>query len=124
MTNQSGYQQTSITFYGEDIIALQDLDPNETYVVIAQLCLQMGLNRAVQEQRIRAHAVLAHTARKLPIDNDGQHEDAWCLRVDTLPLWLAGIESASVDQSARAVVSCRSINIWWRASVAMAAAAT
>ena len=95
-------RQTSITFYGEDIIAIEELDPNETYVPIAQLCERIGLDRASQERRIRAHAVLANGARVLPVEVGDGLQPALCLRVDLVPLWLAGIDAARVADQARA----------------------
>src|SRR5919109_2614986 len=94
-------RQTSITFYGADIIAIQELDPNETYVPIARLCAKLGLSRTVQERRIRSHAVLASGARTLPIEDGNRVERTLCLRVDLLPLWLAGLDAAEVADEAR-----------------------
>ena len=31
-------RQSTISFYGQDIVAYQELDPNETYVPIVRLC--------------------------------------------------------------------------------------
>ncbi|HEU5012961.1 MAG TPA: phage antirepressor N-terminal domain-containing protein, partial [Roseiflexaceae bacterium] len=101
MPKQPAHQQTTM-FYGEDIIALQHLDPNETYIVIAQLCDQLGLNRAAQEKRVRSHAVLASGARKLQIERENGTETALCLRADLLPLWLLGVDASSVTDEARA----------------------
>ena len=96
------YQKTTVTFYGDDIIALQHLDPNETYVVIAQLCEQLGLSRVAQEKRIRAHAVLASGARKLRVERENSVEMALCLRADLLPLWLLSVDASAVTEEARA----------------------
>jgi hypothetical protein len=100
---QPARRQTTISFYGQDIIAYQELDPNETYVPIVRLCARLGLERAAQERRVRAHAVLSSGARTLPVEfEDGHTAPALCLRVDLLPLWLSGIEAAKVDQAAQA----------------------
>ncbi len=95
------FYQTSISFYGDDIIALQQLNPNETYVPIARLCETLGLNRATQERNIRAHSLLASATRKLPIENDTGVETMLCLRVEMLPFWLSGIDVAQVAEEAR-----------------------
>lgn len=98
----SARRQTTISFFGEDIIAFQELDPNETYVPIVGLCMLMGLERAPQERRVRAHAVLASGAKSLPVElEDGRTVPALCLRADLLPLWLAGLEAAKVNDAAR-----------------------
>ncbi|MBK9709934.1 MAG: hypothetical protein IPO81_01170 [Kouleothrix sp.] len=95
-------RQSSITFYGEDIIAIQEIDPNETYVPIVALCAKLGLERAAQERRTRAHSVLASGARTLPVElEDGRTAPALCLRIDLLPLWLAGLDASKVADEAR-----------------------
>jgi hypothetical protein len=95
--------QSTISFYGQDIVAYQELDPNETYVPIVTLCARLGLERAAQERRVRGHAVLASGARTMPIElDDRRTTPALCLRVDLLPLWLNGVESSKVDQAAQA----------------------
>src|SRR4249919_2866212 len=86
---QSARRQTTISFYGQDIVAYQELDPNETYVPIVRLCARLGLERAAQERRVRGHAVLASGAHTMPVEfDDGHTAPALCLRVDLLPLWL------------------------------------
>ncbi|MFL5804281.1 MAG: phage antirepressor N-terminal domain-containing protein [Roseiflexaceae bacterium] len=99
---QPTHRQTSITFYGEDILAIQQLDPNETYVPIAQLCERIGLDRAAQERRVRAHAVLASGARTLMVESENSRARALCLRADLIPLWLASVDSSSVAEPDRA----------------------
>ncbi len=100
---QPARRQTTISFFGEDIIAFQELDPNETFVPIVGLCMLMGLERGPQERRVRAHAVLASGTKSLPVElEDGRTVPALCLRVDLLPLWLAGLEAAKVNDAARA----------------------
>lgn len=100
MAKQS-YQQPTVTFYGDDIIAFQHLDPNETYIVVAELCEQLGLSRVAQEKRIRSHAVLAGGARKLQVERENDTVMALCLRADLLPLWLLGVDAAAVMDEAR-----------------------
>jgi len=95
-------RQTSITFYSEDIIAIQELDPNETYVPIARLCERLGLDRTAQERRVRAHVVLAGGARTLTVEGENGRGPALCLRADLVPLWLAGVDGSKVAEPARA----------------------
>jgi hypothetical protein len=116
---QPNYRQSTITFYGEDIIAFQQLDPNETYVPIVALCAKLGLERGPQERRVRAHAVLASGARTLPIElDDGRTAPALCMRVDLLPLWLAGLDAAKVTEEAQARLELfqrESASVLWQA---------
>lgn len=94
-------RQSTITFYGQDIIAIQELDPNETYVPIIRLCEIMGIDRAAQERRVRAHTVLGGGARTLTVDEENGSGPALCLRVDLVPLWLAGIDASKVSEASR-----------------------
>jgi hypothetical protein len=116
---QPARRQSTLSFYGEDIIAYQELDPNETYVPIVTLCARLGLERATQERRVRGHAVLAGGARTLPIElEDGRTTPALCLRIDLLPLWLAGVESGKVSEAARARLELfqrESASVLWQA---------
>src|ERR1700712_102984 len=118
---QPNQRQNTITFYGEDIIAIQELDPNETYVPIVALCAKLGLERAAQERRVRAHAVLASGARTLPFEfEDGHSAPALSIRVDLLPLWLIGVDASKVaDESARArleLFQTESASVLWQAN--------
>ena len=94
-------RQSTITFYGDDIIAIQELEPNQTYVPIAALCANLGLERAAQERRVRAHAVLASGARTLPVEFEERVAPALCLRIDLLPLWLVTLDATRVADEAR-----------------------
>jgi len=98
---QPTHRQSGVMFYAEDLIALQELDPNETYVPIARLCERLGLDRATQERRVRAHAVLASGARTVAVEDGNGTRPMLCLRADLAPLWLVGIDAARVDEPAR-----------------------
>ena len=118
--SQPPRRQSTISFYGEDIIAIQELDPNETYVPIVALCSKLGLERGPQERRVRAHSVLAAGARVLPVElDDGRTAPALCLRVDLLPLWLAGLDASKVSDAARARLELfqrESASVLWQAN--------
>ncbi len=101
-SKQPTRRQTSIMFYGEDIIAIQELDPNETYVPIVQLCERIGLEPIAQERRVRAHAALASGARTLPVESRNGSQPTLCLRADLVPLWLAGVDGSRVAETVRA----------------------
>lgn len=85
------------SFYGEDIIALLELEPNESYVPLARLCAKLGLERKAQERRARSHALLAGGLRKLAVEVENGVEQALCLKVELLPLWLALLDAAQAD---------------------------
>lgn len=89
-------------FYAEDLLAWLHLDPNRTYVPIAELCERLGLSAPQEERRVRAHAGLNGGAKKMLIETDTGEEPKLCLRVELLPLWLSTLDAAKVsDQDGR-----------------------
>jgi hypothetical protein len=93
--------QPRVFFYGDDIIALLELEPNETFVPVAGLCQVLGLPRAAEERRVTEHAVLAAGARLLDVEDDTGTTRALCLPVHLTPLWLASVEAARVPPELR-----------------------
>jgi hypothetical protein len=93
-----------IWFYAQDIVAWLELDPNRTYVPVAHLCDRLGLPVPREERRVKANAQLRSGARRLEVDTDeGDTLVRLCLRVELVPLWLAGVDPAEVgDGAARA----------------------
>lgn len=88
-------------FYGEDILMALELDPNEAYVAVARLCETLGISLVDEEKRIQAHAVLAAGSRRMVVDVDEREEEATCLRVELIPLWLASVDATQVDSELR-----------------------
>ncbi len=91
----------TIRFFGDDILALHELEPNETYVPLAHCCEVLGLAVAPVEQAVLNHTLLSDHSRVLPVDVDGQIERMLCLRTDLLPIWLAGVPLAAVRAEIR-----------------------
>lgn len=105
-------------FFGDDILALLELEPNDQYAPIAALCETLGLNRRAEERRVRAHGVLATGTQMLTVETEHGEERALCLRVDLLPLWLAGIDAAKVAGAARprlAALQRECASVLWQA---------
>jgi hypothetical protein len=94
--------QPRVFFYGEDLIALLELEPNENFVPVAGLCQVLGLPRAAEERRVTEHAVLAAGARVLDVEDDTGTTRALCLPVHLIPLWLTGVAVAHVPPELRA----------------------
>ncbi|MFM7679981.1 MAG: hypothetical protein ACKO83_14175 [Roseiflexaceae bacterium] len=77
-----------------DILTLLGLDPNQQYIPIRQVLLQLDLNPRTYERALRKHPVLATGLKPLWIhDALGQRLPALCLRVDLMPLWLSTLPS-------------------------------
>lgn len=89
------------SFFGEDIIALLDLDPNERFVPLARMCEEIGIDPAAQARRIKANPILAEGFRifSLPTANGMQKTPS--LRLDLVPFWLAGVETGKVNDNVR-----------------------
>lgn len=77
-----------------DILTLLGLDPNQQYIPIRQVLLQLDLNARTYERALRKHPVLGAGLKPLWIlDSHGQRIPALCLRVDLIPLWLSTLPS-------------------------------
>lgn len=80
-------------FYRDDIFFELELDPNQTHAPVAQLCERLGIPAAAQEKRIKAHTVLGGGARNLRVEAGNGYVTMLGLRIDLIPLWLAGIDA-------------------------------
>lgn len=88
-------------FYAEDIVARLALDPNRTYVPVADLAGRLGLAAPREERRVRAHPALAAGARRLAVEtDDGDSLVRLCLRVELVPLWLTTVDPGDVGDAA------------------------
>jgi hypothetical protein len=89
------------SFFGEDILALQKLDPNERFIPLRRLCEEIGLNAGAQARRIRANSILSAGLRMLALPGANGLRNTLCLRLDLVPLWLSGVEAERVNAVAR-----------------------
>ncbi len=94
-------EQRTITFYGDELIAIQDQAANTIYVPLVRLCDNLGIERKRQAQRIRNHPVLKQGLIDLTLDTGGGRQSAQCLRIDLIPLWLAGVNANRVGADVR-----------------------
>jgi hypothetical protein len=84
-----------VPFYGDDLIAVQQPD-GTIYVLFARLCENLGLGRESQVRRAQRHAVLGAGLITLTIQTDGGPQQAQCLKLSLLPLWLSGVQVTRV----------------------------
>jgi hypothetical protein len=84
-----------VPFYGDELIAVQQAD-GAIFVVFPRVCDALGLKRWSQARRIQNHAVLSKGLSTLTIQTEGGPQAAQCLRLDLLPLWLAGVQASKV----------------------------
>ncbi len=93
--------QRTVIFYDDELIALQEPDTSAIYVPLARLCENLGIARARQAQRVREHAVLSRGLRTLTFVSKGGPQQAECLRLDMIPLWLAGVNANRVKDTVK-----------------------
>ncbi len=88
--------QKTVVFYGDKLIATQVRDTGAIFVPLNHLCDNLGIARPRQMQRVRDHAVLSRGFVTLTIETAGGAQEMQCLRLDLIPLWLAGINANRV----------------------------
>ena len=89
-----------VPFHGDQLIAVQQPD-GTVYVHFGRVCENLGLARHSQVRKVNAHAVLSKGFFALPIETEGGQQSVQCLRVDLLPLWMAGLHANRVKQEVR-----------------------
>ena len=93
--------QRTVSFFSDDLIALQELDANELAVPLQRLCENLDLHMPAQLKRIEANPILASGLSWVPADDRrGQVPEPY-LRVDLVPLWLATLTLYDVGPSVR-----------------------
>jgi len=88
-------EQKSVLFYEDELIGVRAND-QQVYVSVRHLCDTLGLNQRGQAQRIERTPVLLRGYRTGKIETAGGAQMAGLLRVDLLPLWLAGLSTKAV----------------------------
>ena len=97
--SQSSIQRL-VPFYGDELIAVQQLDGN-IVVHFGRLCENLGLSRTAQVRRVQRHEVLAAGLTTIEIQTEGGMQAVQCLRIDLLPLWMAGLHASRVKDELR-----------------------
>ena len=87
--------QRIVPFYGDEIVAVQQPD-GAIYVLFARLCENLGLTRESQVRRIQRHAILKEGLVSTAVKTEGGIQQAQCLRLDLLPLWMSGLHAHRV----------------------------
>lgn len=90
----------AVTFQGDELAAVQRED-GTIYALFARLCANLGLNQQAQARRVQRHSVLREGLTVLTVATEGGPQTAQFLRLDLLPLWLAGVQAERVRQEVR-----------------------
>ena len=92
--------QKTVEFYGDDLVAIR-ADDGRIYVSVRHMSEALGLDRGGQIRRIRRQSVLENGLFKGDIlSPKGKRKANW-LRVDLVPLFLAGISTNAVKEEIR-----------------------
>ncbi len=94
-------QQRVVPFYDDELVAVQQPDES-VFIVFNRVCDARGFKRWSQARRIQAHAVLSAGFVTLTIQTEGGPQEAQCLNLYLLPLWLAGVQASKVKEELRA----------------------
>lgn len=116
-------EQKEVTFYEDDLTAVQ-ADNGQIYVAVRRMCDALGLDPRNQRRRIQDHTILSEGYRRGVIyappgeQGGGGPQEAGLLRVDLVPLWLAGIHLKRVKKEIRPKIEQfqrEAANVLWEA---------
>jgi hypothetical protein len=94
--------QRDVTFYGDELIAVKAAD-GHIYVSIRHLCKALGLAQRGQVMRIQRQPILAEGYKGgIMMITPGGPQPTGVLRVDLVPLWLAGVDTKRVREEIKA----------------------
>ncbi len=68
--------QRTVTFYDDELVAIQEPESSAIYVPLTRLCDNLGIQRYRQAQRIREHPVLQRGLETLTIDSGSGLQEA------------------------------------------------
>ena len=101
MTELTVREQREVSFYEDHLLAVRASD-GKIYAAITQMCEALGLDAQGQRQRMERHAVLSKGVKGVGnLHTPGGTQSAYVLRVDLVPLWLAGVRVKSVREELR-----------------------
>jgi len=90
-------EQKTVLFYEDELLAVRGED-NSVYVSLRHLCDALNLDFAGQSQRVQRSTILLQGQRNGEIQTSKGRRQFVLLRVDLVPLWLAGISTRSVRE--------------------------
>lgn len=92
--------QKIVPFYGDDLVAIRVEQSGAIYLPVSRVCANLGVAVQRQAQRLRDHPVLSAGLLTLPVEASGIQETL-CIRLDLVPLWLAGVNANRVAPEVR-----------------------
>jgi hypothetical protein len=97
---EQALEQRPVPFLGDELAAALTTGGN-IYISLPGMCTALYLNRQAQVRRITRTPALNKGLRRIPLATRGGPQLVYCLRVDRVALWLAGIETNSVNPTYR-----------------------
>ena len=96
----STIEQREVDFYGSNLTAIKASD-GQIYAPIGQMCDVLGIDTQAQRRRIGRHSVMSKGLMVAIMATIQGERPTNVLRVDMIPLWLAGIQSSRVKAELR-----------------------
>ncbi len=93
-------RQELLPFEGDTLAAAMGAS-GSIYVTVSSLCAAFGLNQRGQMIRIMRTPTLARGVRRMPIATSGGLQRVNCLRLDKVPMWVAGMETVRIKEPLR-----------------------
>jgi hypothetical protein len=91
-------EQKMVEMYGDEITAVR-VDDGQIYVSITHMCAALGIKAQPARSRIKRHKVLKEGMTQVEnLQTAGGPQPGYVMRVDLVPLWLAGIQVSSVKE--------------------------
>ena len=87
-----------VEFNGDTLLAVKDNDTGKILVSVNHICAALGLDARNQRDKLKEHPTLSKGCTILPTPSNGGIQEAFTIELDFLPLWLAGINPAKVNQ--------------------------
>jgi hypothetical protein len=92
--------QRHVLIEGEEVLAAW-VGETDIYIPLRPMCDALGIVARAQITRIKRDEVMAEHLRSLRIDTPGGPQTVQALHLETVPLWLAGLEPSRVQEEVR-----------------------
>ena len=117
--------QKEVEFYGDILIAIQDLATDKIYVGVKWVCKGLGMNdnqAGNERSKINNDLVLNRGRVKFSLPLYGTNQDVLCLELNFVPLWLAKISITPTIQQDNPVLVDKLVKYQLEAKDVLAAA--
>src|SRR5215469_9902670 len=95
---EQAVEQQIVPFLGDDLAAALTT-AGMIYITLPGMCKALGLNAKGQTQRIKRTRVLSKGLRRIALATRGGFQRVNCLRVDTVALWLGGVQTSTMKNA-------------------------